>query len=224
MKDYKKNFISFLLNSNALKFGEFTLKSGRLSPYFLNTGMLYSGKAVNSLGMFYASAIVDNVQGKYSAVFGPSYKGIPLAVATVASLFSEFNINTSYTFNRKETKDHGDGGLLVGKQLSENDRIILVDDVITAGTAVRESIDILKKNGNPELAAIIISVDRMEKGTGEKSAIQEITETIGLSVYPIVTILDIIDFLKYASARDEHSIGTDMIDKMESYRETYGVS
>ncbi len=224
MKDYKKNFISFLLNSNALKFGEFTLKSGRLSPYFLNTGMLYSGKAVNALGMFYASAIVDNVKGNYSAIFGPSYKGIPLAVATVASLFSEFNINTSYTFNRKETKDHGDGGLLVGKQLSENDRIILVDDVITAGTAVKESIEILEKNGNPDLAAIIISVDRMEKGTGEKSAIQEITETTGISVYPIVTILDIIDFLKYASARDEYSIGTDMIDKMESYRKTYGVS
>lgn len=224
MKDYKKNFISFLLNSNALKFGEFTLKSGRLSPYFLNTGMLYSGKSVNSLGMFYASAIVDNVKGNYSAIFGPSYKGIPLAVAAVASLFSEFNINTDYTFNRKETKDHGDGGLLVGKQLTEKDRIILVDDVITAGTAIRESIEILKNNGNPDLAAVIISVDRMEKGTGEKSAIQEITETTGLSFYPIVTILDIIDFLKYASARDEHSIGTDMIDKMEAYRETYGVS
>ena len=112
----------------------------------------------------------------------------------------------------------------MGKQLTEKDRIILVDDVITAGTAVRESIEILKNNGNPELAAVIISVDRMEKGTGEKSAIQEISESTGLSFYPIVTILDIIEFLKYASARDEHSISIEMIEKMEAYRETYGVS
>lgn len=224
MKEYKKNFISFLLNSNALKFGEFTLKSGRLSPYFLNTGMLYSGKALNNLGMFYASAIADNVKGTYSAIFGPSYKGIPIAVAAVSSLYSEFNINTDYTFNRKEAKDHGDGGLLVGKQLTEADRVVIVDDVITAGTAIRESMEILKNNGNPQVAAVIISVDRMEKGTGEKSAIQEIAESTGLSFFPIVTILDIIEFLKYASARDEHSISMEMIDKMEAYRENYGVT
>ena len=224
MKEYKKEFITFLLEMKALKLGEFTLKSGRLSPYFLNTGMLHTGRAVNRLGSFYASTIVDNVKGQYSAVFGPAYKGIPLAIAAVNALYAEHNINVDYSFNRKEVKDHGDKGLLVGKVLSHDDRLVIVDDVITAGTAVRETIDILKDQGDPKLAAVIVSVDRMEKGTGEKSAIQEISESTGISFYPIVNILDIIEYLKDPVLAGRYGVGNDMLNKMEEYRKVYGVA
>lgn len=223
MKEYKKEFITFLLNSKALKFGEFTLKSGRLSPYFLNTGMLHTGQAINRLGSFYASTIVDNIKDEYTTVFGPAYKGIPLAIATVNALYHEHGIDVHYTFNRKEVKDHGDMGLMVGKTPSPEDRVILVDDVITAGTAVRESLEILKGQGNPRLTAVIISVDRMEKGTGEKSAIQELTESTGLKFYPIVTILDIIEYLKTPSLSGSCPVDSSMVTKMEEYREKYGV-
>ena len=223
MKQYKKDFINFLLESNSLKFGEFTLKSGRLSPYFLNTGMLHTGEAINRLGSFYASTIVDNIKGEYTSIFGPAYKGIPLAIAAVNSLFTEHKVNVHYSFNRKEAKDHGDMGLIVGKPLSEKDSVIIVDDVITAGTAVRETIDILEKQGNPKISAVIVSVDRMEKGTGEKSAIQEISGSTGITFFPIVNILDIIEFLNDKFLREKFGISSEMITKMEKYRSEYGV-
>jgi orotate phosphoribosyltransferase len=224
MKEYKKEFIKFLLESNSLKFGEFTLKSGRLSPYFLNTGMLHTGEAISRLGNFYASTIVDNIKPGYSSIFGPAYKGIPLAVATVNALFTAHGINVHYSFNRKEAKDHGDMGLIVGKSFSEKDSVIIVDDVITAGTAVRETMDILEKQGDPAITAVIVSVDRMEKGTGEKSAIQEICGSTGIPFFPIVTIIDIIEFLSDHAARDRFGIKTDMLVKMEEYRSRYGVA
>ena len=224
MKEYKREFINFLLESNSLKFGEFTLKSGRLSPYFLNTGMLYTGEAVNRLGNFYASAITDNVKDQYTSIFGPAYKGIPLAIATVNSLYANHKINVNYSFNRKEAKDHGDMGLIVGKTLSQSDSVIIVDDVITAGTAVRETIDILENQGNPKILGVVISVDRMEKGSGEKSAIQEISESDNIKFFPIVNILDILEFLKDSGLREKFGIKSEMITKMEEYRSKYGVS
>jgi len=224
MKQYKKDFINFLLESNSLKFGEFTLKSGRLSPYFLNTGMLHTGEAINRLGSFYASTIIDNLKSEYTSIFGPAYKGIPLAIAAVNSLYTEHKINVHYSFNRKEAKDHGDMGLIVGKTLSDKDSVIIVDDVITAGTAVRETIEILEKQGNPKISAVIVSVDRMEKGTGEKSAIQEIAESTGIIFYPIVNILDIIEFLNDPAQREKFKISGEMITKMEEYRSKYGVA
>jgi len=223
MKDYKKEFIEFLLEMKSLKFGEFTLKSGRLSPYFLNTGMLYTGESVNKLGKFYASAIKDNITQDFNVVFGPAYKGIPLAIATVNSLFSDFNINVSYSFNRKEAKDHGDMGLIVGKPLGADDKVILVDDVITAGTAVKESMEILRNNGNPSLIAVIVSVDRMEKGTGEKSAIGELRDSTGIEFFPIVNILDIMEFLRDETNCLKYNIDKNMLGKMEDYRSKYGV-
>ncbi len=223
MKDYKKEFIEFLLDMKSLKFGEFTLKSGRLSPYFLNTGMLYTGESVNKLGKFYASAIKDNIAQDFNVIFGPAYKGIPLVIATVNSLFSDFNINVSYSFNRKEAKDHGDMGLIVGKPLGADDKVILVDDVITAGTAVKESMEILRNNGNPSLIAVIVSVDRMEKGTGEKSAIGELRDSTGIEFFPIVNILDIMEFLKDETNCLKYNIDKNMLGKMEDYRSKYGV-
>ena len=219
MQEYKKEFIKFLIDNKSLKFGEFTLKSGRLSPYFLNTGSLYSGEAVAKLGKFYAQAIMDNVKDDYNVVFGPAYKGIPLAVACVGALYGEFSENKDYSFNRKEAKGHGDKGILVGKQLEANDNIILIDDVITAGTAIRESIEMLKSVGSPKIVAVVISVDRMEKGKGETSAIQELRGILGIDFYPIVSIVEIIEYLE----ANKGLISEELLGKMYEYRKQYGV-
>lgn len=224
MKQYKKDFIKFLLENKSLKFGEFTLKSGRKSPYFLNTGMLFSGEAVAKLGKFYAETICDNLtDDEYNVVFGPAYKGIPLAIATVTALFTNHQRDKSYTFNRKETKDHGDKGVLVGKQLENSDKLVLVDDVVTAGTAIRESIEILKNCNNPKINAVVISVDRMEKGLNEQSAIQELQSSTGISFFPIVTIVEIIEYIKEALGKGQNIITTELLHKMEEYRKIYGV-
>ncbi|MCX7678268.1 MAG: orotate phosphoribosyltransferase [Spirochaetes bacterium] len=219
MKDYQKKFIEFLISTNALKFGEFTLKSGRRSPYFLNMGAFYEGSAISELGKFYAHAISDAIKDDFTVIFGPAYKGIPLAIAAVHSLFVDFGINVSYAFNRKEAKDHGEAGVLVGKTLEPTDRIVIVDDVITAGTAVRETLDIIAKHGNARVRAIVVSVDRMEKGTGNKSAIEEIFDIYGIPVIPIVTIFDILEFLKnHVSAGVDASV----ILRIKSYLKEYG--
>ncbi|HPD78221.1 MAG TPA: orotate phosphoribosyltransferase, partial [Spirochaetota bacterium] len=165
----------------------------------------------------------DNIAQDFNVIFGPAYKGIPLAIATVNSLFSDFNINVSYSFNRKEAKDHGDMGLIVGKPLGADDKVILVDDVITAGTAVKESMEILRNNGNPSLIAVIVSVDRMEKGTGEKSAIGELRDSTGIEFFPIVNILDIMEFLRDETNCLKYNIDKNMLGKMEDYRSKYGV-
>lgn len=220
MQEYKKEFIKFLIDNKSLKFGEFTLKSGRLSPYFLNTGMLYSGEAIAKLGKFYAQAIMDNVRDDYNVVFGPAYKGIPLAVACAGALYSEFSQSKDYSFNRKEAKGHGDKGMLVGKQLSGDDKLVLIDDVITAGTAIRESIEILDSVGTPKIQAVVVSVDRMEKGKGEKSAIQELRELYGINFFPIVSIIEIIEYLE----ENKDLISEELLGKMYKYREEYGVS
>jgi len=219
MQVYKIDFIEFLIKNKALKFGEFTLKSGRISPYFLNTGSLYDGSAINKLGVFYSATIVDNIKDDYNVIFGPAYKGIPLAITTTNALFSIYKTNVNYTFNRKEIKDHGDKGRIVGKKLSEQDKIILVDDVITAGTAIKETISLLKKEGNPSIIAVIVSVDRMEKGKGDKSAIQELYRSTGIKFYPIVNINEIISYLE-----NNNIISNELLNKMHEYRKKYGVN
>jgi len=223
LKDYKKEFIDFLLANDALKFGEFTLKSGRISPYFLNTGMLHDGEAVHKLGCFYAATIKDNVKEDYNVIFGPAYKGIPLAITTINALYTDYKVNAFYSFNRKEAKDHGDKGVLVGKKLTEGDRVVLIDDVITAGTAIRESLRIIAEESKAVVRAVVLSVDRMEKGRGKRSAIQELSESTGIKFYPIVNILEIMEYLKGQEFKGKKVMDQKTLEKMLEYRSRYGV-
>ena len=193
MKSYKRQFIQFALERQVLRFGEFTLKSGRKSPYFFNAGLFNTGKDLALLGRFYAEALID-ANLEYDVIFGPAYKGIPIVASTVVALSEHHNIEVPYSFNRKEAKDHGEGGNLVGCSI-KNKRVMLVDDVITAGTAIRESMRILEDN-HSQLAGVLISLDRQEKGRGELSAIQEIKQAYHCDVISIITLTDLINYLE----------------------------
>ncbi|RUO79959.1 orotate phosphoribosyltransferase [Idiomarina tyrosinivorans] len=213
MKDYQRDFIAFAIDRQVLRFGEFTLKSGRTSPYFFNAGLFNKGSDLAKLGRFYAAALADS-EVDFDVLFGPAYKGIPIATATAVALFDHHGIDTPYCFNRKEKKDHGEGGNLVGAELSG--KVMLVDDVITAGTAIREAMDIVKANG-ADLGGVLIALDRQEKGQGELSAIQEVERDFGAKVINIVSLNDIIEFLKDDAEFAEH------LPKVKQYREKYGV-
>lgn len=192
MKAYQREFIEFALEKQVLKFGEFTLKSGRKSPYFFNAGLFNTGRDLARLGRFYAAALADSGI-EFDVLFGPAYKGIPIATTTAVALADHHDIDTPYCFNRKEAKDHGEGGNLVGSALEG--RIMLVDDVITAGTAIRESMEIIQANG-ADLAGVLVAIDRQEKGKGELSAIQEVERDFACAVISIVSLSDLITFLE----------------------------
>ena len=212
MEQYQKDFVDFTLETGVLKFGEFTLKSGRISPYFFNAGLFNTGSHLSQLGNFYAQAIeASNLQ--FDVLFGPAYKGIPLAAATAIALNDNFNRNVPYSFNRKEAKDHGEGGSIVGHPL-EGD-ILIIDDVITAGTAIREAQDIINAN-DANTKGVIVALDRQEKGKGELSAIQEVEQIFGIRVLSIINLSHIIDYLK--ASKNE-----DVVSRIESYRSQYGV-
>jgi orotate phosphoribosyltransferase len=213
MKDYQREFIEFALEKEVLKFGEFTLKSGRTSPYFFNAGLFNTGRDLSRLGRFYAAALVDSGID-YDVVFGPAYKGIPIATTTVVALCDHHNIDAPYCFNRKEKKDHGEGGSLVGSLLQG--RIVLVDDVITAGTAIRESMDIIQAH-DATLAGVLIALDRQEKGKGELSAIQEVERDYSCKVLSIVTLGDLVTYLADKPEMQQH------LASVTAYRETYGI-
>ncbi|MCO6540190.1 MAG: orotate phosphoribosyltransferase [Gilliamella sp.] len=214
MKSYKSEFIEFALNRQALKFGEFTLKSGRKSPYFFNAGLFNTGKDLALLGRFYAAALMD-ANLEYDVIFGPAYKGIPIVSSTVVALSEHHNVDIPYCFNRKEAKDHGEGGNLVGSSIYQQ-RVMLVDDVITAGTAIRESMKILADNQS-KLAGVLICLDRQEKGRGELSAIQEIKQTYHCNVISIITLDDLIQYLYKDPARK------DQVTQVEAYRSEFGI-
>lgn len=215
---YKQDFIKFMVDSGVLTFGEFTLKSGRLSPYFMNSGNYKTGAQLARLGEFYAECIHDNGI-KFDTLFGPAYKGIPLAVSTAVALYSKFGIDVNYCFDRKEAKDHGEGGCIVGKQLTDGERVVIIEDVMTSGKALREVMPKLKETANVDVAAMVIQVDRMEKGlNGDKSAVQEVSGEFGVNIYPIVTMNDIIDAI-----RDGVVPGREYLEKMIEYRKVYGV-
>ena len=192
MKDYQREFIEFAIEKQVLRFGEFTLKSGRVSPYFFNAGLFKTGGDLARLGRFYAATLID-AKIDFDLVFGPAYKGIPIATTTTVALYDHHNIDVPYCFNRKEAKTHGEGGSLVGAELEG--KIMLVDDVITAGTAIRESMEIIKAHG-AQLSGVLIALDRQEKGQGELSAIQEVERDFGTQVAAIVTLGDVVTYLE----------------------------
>ena len=215
---YKQQFIKFMVENGVLKFGEFTLKSGRKAPYFINTGNYKSGAQLSKLGTYYAQCIEDNAI-EADTLVGPAYKGIPLAVTTAVSLFDKFGKDLNYCFDRKEVKDHGEGGLFVGKQLKDGERVILIEDVMTSGKALREMLPKLKQTANVEIAGMVISVDRMERGLESSlSAVQEVYKEFGVKVYSIVTMADIISAIE-----DGVIEGKEYLEKMKEYRKTYGV-
>ncbi len=212
----KKEFIEFMMSADVLRFGEFTTKSGRLSPYFVNTGNYRTGAQIATLGKFYAQCIMDNCGDNFDAMFGPAYKGIPLVTAAAASLSRDFNIDKPYFFNRKEAKDHGEGGSLVGYKPQDGDRVIIIEDVITAGTAVRETVPVLQAAAKVSIPDMFISVNRCEVGQhAGKTAVMEVKEEFGINVHAIITVADIHEYLKekpeYAS----------VLSLMEQYMDKY---
>ncbi|ENM5889599.1 orotate phosphoribosyltransferase [Vibrio mimicus] len=213
MKAYQREFIEFALEKQVLKFGEFTLKSGRKSPYFFNAGLFNTGRDLARLGRFYAAALVDSGI-EFDVLFGPAYKGIPIATTTAVALADHHEVDTPYCFNRKEAKNHGEGGNLVGSKLEG--RIMLVDDVITAGTAIRESMELIQAN-NADLAGVLVAIDRQEKGKGELSAIQEVERDFGCAVISIVSLTDLITYLEQQGNNTGH------LEAVKAYRAQYGI-
>jgi orotate phosphoribosyltransferase len=214
MRAYKREFLELALELEVLRFGEFTLKSGRVSPYFFNAGLFSTGYAAAKLGRYYASAIAAS-EIEFDMLFGPAYKGIPLATLAAAALAEHHDVDVAYAFNRKEAKDHGEGGNIVGAPLSG--RVMIVDDVITAGTAVREAAQIIAAAG-AEVAGLTISLDRQEVGQGSRSAVQELEQSLDIPVVSIVTLEDLVELLEEAG---EYS---DFLEPVVKYRERYGAT
>jgi len=215
MQDFRSKFLEYVIDNEILKFGQFTLKSGRTSPYFFNAGLFNTGEKLSFLARCYAKAIASSGL-TFEVLFGPAYKGIPLVSATAMALASEHEINKPYCFNRKEAKDHGEGGTVVGAKLSGN--ALIIDDVITAGTAIREAADIIAANG-AKLCGIAVAMDRQEKGTGELSAIQEIEQNYQIKIISIITLKNIIDYLIESNneSLQQHLIA------VSAYREQFGI-
>ncbi len=213
MQLYQRKFIEMCLEYKVLRFGEFTLKSGRISPYFFNAGLLNTGTSLAALGHYYAEAIINSTL-KFNMLFGPAYKGIPLVCSTAVALAIDFQKNYGYAFNRKEAKDHGEGGLIIGQPLTG--RILIIDDVITAGTAIRQSISLITESG-AQPAGIVIAMDRQERGTGELSAIQEIEKAYAI---PIVSLFKLENLLEYT----KHNVDFEKyIPALTAYKQQYGV-
>ncbi len=213
LQDYQRKFIELAITEHVLQFGEYTLKSGRVSPYFFNAGLFNTGKALAALGTYYAQAIIDKCS-EFDIIFGPAYKGIPLASAAAIALAQDFDRDIPYCFNRKEIKAHGEGGSLVGSPLEG--RVLIIDDVITAGTAIREVLDIVRAEG-AQVSGVIVGLDRKERGQGKLSAIQEIETEHGINVTSIIDIDDILTYIRH-SPPDDRIVG-----RIEMYQNEYGI-
>lgn len=214
MQLYQENFLNFAIQKDILKFGSFTLKSGRVSPYFFNAGNFQTGRDLSYLGHAYAEAIIKSGV-EFDVLFGPAYKGIPLAVATAVALYDEYQLEVPWCFNRKEKKQHGEGGQIVGAPLQG--RVLIIDDVITAGTAIRESIDLISY-ANAQAIGVVVALDRQEKGKGERSAIQEVEEDFHIPVTAIIKLENIYQYLVKQQLED------DLIDRIQQYRLDYGIN
>ncbi|MGM9310465.1 orotate phosphoribosyltransferase [Flavonifractor plautii] len=219
---YQEEFITFMVRAGVLTFGDFTTKSGRRTPYFINTGNYKTGAQAAKLGDYYAACIQQNLPDGVDCLFGPAYKGIPLAVSAAASLYRNYGRDSPYCFNRKEAKDHGEGGVMVGCKPQDGDRVVIVEDVVTAGTAVRESIELFQHVADVKMRALIVSVDRMERGIRACSTLDELREDYGIAVYPIVTVREIIAFLHNRELDGRVYIDDEMKGRMEAYLEQYG--
>lgn len=218
MDKTKKEFIEFMMEADVLRFGSFVTKSGRNTPYFVNTGNYKTGKQIAKLGSFYAKLVKETIGEEFDCMFGPAYKGIPLVTTTAAALYNDFNADKPYFFNRKEEKDHGEGGSLVGFKPQDGDRVIVIEDVITAGTAVRETMPILKGTADVKVEHMFISVNRCEFGQNpEKTTVDEVMEEFGINVHAIVTVEDIYEYLKESGEYEEALKG------MEEYMSKYCV-
>ncbi len=213
MKKYKKDFIELALSQQVLRFGEFTLKSGRVSPYFFNAGLFYTGEALSKLGMFYANSIVDSGL-KPDTLFGPAYKGIPLVSAVSIALFNQHQLNLPWSFNRKEIKNHGEGGAIVGSPLVG--KILLIDDVMTAGTAIRESMQLIERT-NGQAIGVMVMLDRQERGLSSRSAMQEVAEDYRIETHSIISLDNLIEYLS------QHAQYAEQLEAIVAYQKQYGV-
>lgn len=223
MEQYKKEFIEFMVDCNVLKFGNFTTKSGRKTPFFVNTGFYRTGAQLRKLGEFYARAIHDSFGSDFDILFGPAYKGIPLSVAASMAISDLYNKEVGYCSNRKEVKDHGDTGILLGSPIKDGQRVVLIEDVTTAGTSVGETMPIIKAQGDVDVLGIVVSVDRMERGTGAKSALSEIEDTYGIKTAAIVTMEEVVEHLYNKPYNGNIIIDDSLKAAIDAYYDTYGV-
>lgn len=222
MEDYKEQFIEFMVESEVLKFGEFTLKSGRKSPFFMNAGAYVTGTQLNRLGEFYARAIHDNYGLDFDVLFGPAYKGIPLAVATSMAISRLYGVDVRYCSNRKEIKDHGDKGILLGANLSDGDRVVIIEDVTTSGKSIEETFPILKSQADVDIKGLIVSLNRMERGKTEKSALEEIREKYGFPTAAIVSMQDVVERLYNRECMGKVVIDDTLKKAIDAYYAEYG--
>ena len=218
---YKANLIDLMARSGVLMFGDFTTKSGRQSPYFVNSGHYMTGEQAEQVSTYYAALIDEQLRGRFDVLFGPAYKGIPLCTLTAAALYRLYGVNAGYCFNRKEAKDHGEGGLFVGWQPGDGDRFLIVEDVISAGTSVREVYPLLKAAANVEITDMVISVDRRERGYHGVTATEELKNEFGITVHPLVTIVEILEYLHNREIGGRVYIDNAMRSRMEAYIQTY---
>ncbi len=222
MERYQQEFIEFMLDCDVLKFGDFTTKSGRKTPFFVNTGFYRTGGQLKKLGEFYARRIKESFGTDFDVLFGPAYKGIPLSVAASMAFSDLFGREIRYAANRKEIKDHGDKGILLGGPVSDGDRVVIIEDVTTAGTSIRETVPILQSLGKVEILGLVVSVDRAERGTGEKSALEEIREQFGFAVSSIVSMKDVVQYLKEVPVNGKLVIDEELEKRIAAYYEEYG--
>lgn len=222
MEQYKQEFINFMVDSDVLKFGEFTLKSGRKSPFFMNAGAYVTGTQLRRLGEYYARAIHDNYGLDFDVLFGPAYKGIPLSVATTMAISELYGKDIRYCSNRKEEKDHGDAGILLGSPIKDGDRVVIIEDVTTSGKSIEETFPILKAQGNVEIKGLIVSLNRMERGKGEQSALKEIQEKYGFPANAIVSMAEVVELLYGKEYNGKVVIDDTMKAAIDAYYEQYG--
>ena len=222
MEKYKQEFIDFMVDSQVLKFGDFTLKSGRKSPFFMNAGAYVTGTQLRKLGEYYAKAIVENYGCDFDVLFGPAYKGIPLTVATTMALSELYGVDIRYCSNRKEVKDHGDTGILLGSKLKDGDRVVIIEDVTTSGKSIEETYPILKAQADVEIKGLIVSLNRMEKGQGEKSALAEIKEKYGFDAHAIVNMNEVVEYLYNKEINGLVLINDEIKQAIDQYYLQYG--